>query len=402
MNACSREMWMMVVVAVLVVSGHSGEVSGQEFRYQPVSTTGAGAIIDNSTTEGVPSEIILETGDCQVTFELKVRGWGQAPGDPALGAYQATSDNPASYDNGIGEPLSTWRPFTEDGCFIDSNRPDWVFFGLTPLPGPHDDCELGSVCMGGSVTDPGTTCYGGTWIVDVPTYAKGTYEIQMMADTSRTFMHDEIAQFIPGLVRTSALLTVVTGQCCYDTGSGGGCADDVTEAECAALADGGMYSFFSDGSTCATNACEPCTTCDDGNSCTNDWCNTETGWCHFDPNYEVGTECCDPDGGTVILLDDGIECTEDVCDPLTGIVVHDPLPSGTGCDDGNPCSINDICDGTATAGACVGGLPADEMIACPGGDVDCPDDWICETDSGDPIRVLRPGGPDVRVLRMLF
>ena len=97
-------------------------------------------------------------------------------------------------------------------------------------------------------------------------------------------MNDDIAQLIPGLVRTSALLTVVTGRCCYDTGSGGGCADGVIETECAALAEGGMYAFYTDGTTCATHSCEPCTTCNDWNACTDDWCNPETGWCHFDPN----------------------------------------------------------------------------------------------------------------------
>jgi len=47
--------------------------------------------------------------------------------------------------------------------------------------------------------------------------------------------------------------------------------------------------------------------------------------------------------------DDGNPCTDDYCDSLLIQCVHDTL-SGISCDDGNPCTVNDICQN----GNCVG------------------------------------------------
>jgi Beta-propeller repeat len=43
--------------------------------------------------------------------------------------------------------------------------------------------------------------------------------------------------------------------------------------------------------------------------------------------------------------DDKNDCTIDSCDPLTYQCVHAPVADGTKCEDGNTCTINDICQG---------------------------------------------------------
>jgi hypothetical protein len=129
---------------------------------------------------------------------------------------------------------------------------------------------------------------------------------------------------------------------------------------------------------------DPCddVNCNDGNSCTRDTCTHDcsTATCHHDP-VANGTRCkvsgvsgvcmggvCDLCSG-VVCEDDGNECTSDICDRNTGrcgvpaadgtVCEHKGLFSGlcasgfcakSGCDDGvcddgNECT-NDTCDST--------------------------------------------------------
>jgi hypothetical protein len=60
---------------------------------------------------------------------------------------------------------------------------------------------------------------------------------------------------------------------------------------------------------------------------------------YVDVVFATGTGC-----------DDGNPCTEDTCDPISGCV-HTNAPDGTACNDGNVCTANDTCGG----GTCVGG-----------------------------------------------
>lgn len=93
------------------------------------------------------------------------------------------------------------------------------------------------------------------------------------------------------------------------------------------------------------------TNCDDGNSCTNDLCNSANG-CYYTPNTgnscEDGDACttgdtcasgsCAPGGPTV--CNDSNACTVDTCDSGSGCVYTD---NSAACDDGNCCTI-DSCE----------------------------------------------------------
>ncbi|HEV8703044.1 MAG TPA: thrombospondin type 3 repeat-containing protein [Candidatus Polarisedimenticolia bacterium] len=123
--------------------------------------------------------------------------------------------------------------------------------------------------------------------------------------------------------------------------------------------------------------CGP-TPCDDGQPCTHDYCEPESGSCQ-----SVQRTC-----------DDGDPCTVDLCDDETGQCIFSPLP----CDDGNVCT-RDFCD--AQTGSCrhlsePDGLPCDDESICTEFDacqrglcagvplVSCDDRNPCTLDGCDP------------------
>jgi fibro-slime domain-containing protein len=98
--------------------------------------------------------------------------------------------------------------------------------------------------------------------------------------------------------------------------------------------------------------------CNDGNPC------TVNDTCHYDVN---GLSVCD---GTPKNCDDENQCTNDTCDINNGQCLH-TLLSSIPCDDGNPCTLNDICNN----GQCIG-----RLRDCNDNN-ECTDD-ICDTNTG--------------------
>lgn len=129
-------------------------------------------------------------------------------------------------------------------------------------------------------------------------------------------------------------------------------------------------------------SCDPGTTldCDDGDACTDDSCDSETGCVNTAINCDDSNACtedsCDPASGCVntaigcddqdactvdtcdtlgcqhsaVSCDDGNECTDDTCDPTNGCMNTNSPP-------GTECSIG-VCDGNGTCG---GGTPVPEF-----------------------------------------
>ncbi|MCP9769344.1 hypothetical protein EGI22_15640, partial [Lacihabitans sp. LS3-19] len=91
-------------------------------------------------------------------------------------------------------------------------------------------------------------------------------------------------------------------------------------------------------------------TCDDNNICTeNDQC--------------IAGNCS---GTSISCPDDGNLCTTAACNPLSGCI---QVNNNSACDDGDPCTINDVCHN----GVCAG-IPKT-----------CDDGNPCTTDSCDPL-----------------
>jgi len=141
------------------------------------------------------------------------------------------------------------------------------------------------------------------------------------------------------------------------------------------------------GIPCYANADCP----NDWNPCTDDRCDLGTGNCAYETLPEFSPcsyAACAPGGycgggtcmGTAMLCDDGNVCTKDLCDLESGECLYTPYSgtpvwhgftglSETTCDDGIPCTDNDTC----VAGACAGAA------------IECDDGNLCTVDSCDPL-----------------
>lgn len=95
--------------------------------------------------------------------------------------------------------------------------------------------------------------------------------------------------------------------------------------------------------------------CTAGGTCQSGQCTGGTPIVCSDGDVCNGVESCDSLLGcqTGLPLDcsDGEPCTDDPCDALAGCSQHVPLPDGAACDDGDPCTVLDLCQNDT----CVGG-----------------------------------------------
>ena len=363
-------------------------------RWQPISSTGS-YTIDGTT-------IHLPGGPAEVTFEIVLSGWGSAAGAPELGAYQGTLVS-AGYENGVGDPLvpKGWPGTPEDGAFIDHIRADFPFRDLTPLAGVMTttlDYEWGGSGVAGTFPDGGGDYYGGVLIVEVPAGAGGTYVIDWNPSEIKTFLNDQTAQAIPGLVRQAATIEIPIGRCCASIGLvTATCRNNYSQTMCDAMPAPRDLLFDE---TCANCGCPDCETdpdCNDFDVCTSETCDLVCG-CQYTLLYNSAVDCCNAADGTTAPFDDGNDCTFDYClkrCTLTGgtCYLDSECPGGSGdlcqttseaehwlypeeqvCSNANECIINDHCDG---AGTCIGTLPADLDISCTE-DGDCPGQtWFC-------------------------
>jgi hypothetical protein len=181
------------------------------------------------------------------------------------------------------------------------------------------------------------------------------------------------------------------GQCAGDLLPGvpdDPCRECTCDAEggftCDAANDGGECianpSICTTGDTCLEGTCVPGepVDIDDGNQCTEDWC--DKGVVIHQP--KLSGKCDDGNPCTVDDIcnlgncqpGDAVECVEEpcssgvFCDPELGCV-QTWLNAGSSCDDGSPCTEQDACD---------------DAHACAGEFIPCNDGNLCTTDSCDP------------------
>jgi uncharacterized repeat protein (TIGR01451 family) len=137
--------------------------------------------------------------------------------------------------------------------------------------------------------------------------------------------------------------------------------------------------------------------CDDGDPCTDDFAD-ETNACFCSHSAAVdGSSCSDGDactgtvgaddscvggvciGGGTVDCNDGNACTADSCDPDTGCVSET-----INCDDGNPCNGSESCDSLS---GCVPGVP----VVCTPSD-QCHVAGTCDPGSGTCSNPTAPDG----------
>ncbi len=186
------------------------------------------------------------------------------------------------------------------------------------------------------------------------------------------------------------------------------CTDDscdpgtgAVHANNTASCDDGSVCTTSD--SCAGGACVGSAplNVDDGNGCTDDSCDPDTGAVHANntASCDDGSVCTTSDscaggacvGSAPLNVDDGNGCTDDSCDPMTGAIHTNNTAS---CDDGDACTAGDVCGG----GTCNSGAPVScqQYVCSDGLDndgddlIDYPADPECTSPStgrevGDPL-----------------
>ena len=239
-----------------------------------------------------------------------------------------------------------------------------VKFDKVPMPPPQGSTPLvvGTLQPGGIILDPPAE----VTYPNVEGYAPG--------DVADVFaFHHDIGQFVnigPGTVSEDGTVVV------SDPGFG--------------IVQSGWHCLIRLPGPAAN--CENCD-CDDGNSCTEDFC--EDGTCFNAPIICADGNFCTTDfcinGGCAsepIDCDDGSVCTDDSCNPSSGC---EYTPVDGPCDDGDECTLNDMCSG----GSCDGEpIDCDDANACTddvciGGSCfndprDCDDGNECTEDTCDP------------------
>ena len=151
-----------------------------------------------------------------------------------------------------------------------------------------------------------------------------------------------------------------------------GCEFTPNQVSCNDNNDCTLADTCSQGSCLGTEAKQ----CDDLNPCTDDTCDAQSGQCVFTPNVlpcDDGNPCSVQDlcadsqcSGTPADCDDANPCTDDDCDPEQGCV---STPNQSPCDDANICTLKDncgdgICAGTALLN-CDDGNPCTDNACVP-------------------------------------
>jgi len=360
-------------------------------------------------------------------FDVTVSSWD--PQQPNDGPYVHTvqvSINAAGYMNGIGANLAPpliactndsagnalcRAAFGEDWakCELSTCKPGYVDKSGTKRAAENwcapDGCNQGDVDTSTyfyrffviaetSQLDRHYAHYVGSLVLDIPGKesvdgpAKGVYTVNPRS--AETFLDDGTID-IPTLQENGFIVEIKLGSCCHNLGTPeAGCIDALLSNECE-IPSNGPY-FWNPGDACdnppTADGCRQCLIvgrntdpmCDDGDECTDDDC-TPIFTCTHSAigGWDTGTECCEGGGASPVItvLEDGDACTVDTCvnsppnppkPPAmeTGTANHDPVAAGgLTCNDGNPCTTPDLCDGvhSQAGGGCVG---ADvNLVTCP-------------------------------------
>ena len=191
----------------------------------------------------------------------------------------------------------------------------------------------------------------------------------------------------------------VTPANCND---GNPCTDDACDADSGCTHTDNLLACDDDdvcsvGDQCLDGVCgagSEALGCDDGNPCTLDSCDAAAGCGHVpqDGLCDDENECtlndhcqagqCVFDG--LLVCDDGNPCTADTCDGSQGCIVANQEGA---CSDGNACTLNDVCkDGKCIPGPapdCNDYNPCTDDFCAAGQCQHVPNDAVCD-DDGNP------------------
>ncbi len=257
------------------------------FDLVPIGSTGP-------VTSLVGNSIEIPGGGVVVELELRISNWG-ATGDGTLLAAEATIDG-SGYCSGAGDPLyPVGYPGTPvlvcpqgNGCPIDGetcdeggfvaglectatgescvvspcfglgnfciNNQRYVFNRTIADPGPNYHVFYPGLnyqyigFSGFGVADVGESAMFGTLLVEIPTGASGTYNINFLPDSDLTWHLDGLGDPYAVVNLNGATVTIPSGSCCFNFGPDTTqCINNVSETTCDAQE---QPSHFRSGESC--------------------------------------------------------------------------------------------------------------------------------------------------------
>jgi len=252
------------------------------------------------------------------------------------------------------------NPCTTDGCAKKT--------GCTHDGKAGAGCDDGNICTSDdacAVTAGKATCEGGTYTCACKTTADCKAKEDGDACNGTLVCDQSGAKPVCKIDKT----TVVTCAASSDVCQVNRCGKTTGKCGLIAVADGKPCD--ADGSVCTSNdacvagSCKagPTAKCDDVNPCTNDACDAKKGCqhtantasCNADDNACTVADGCSNKvciAGKKKTCDDGNACTADACDTKTGKCGYNAgAKNGTPCDDGSVCTLGDTC----AAGFCKAG-----------------------------------------------
>ncbi len=266
---------LVIAFSILAMPAQAQNPPGNtNFDLVPIGSTG-------TVTSLVGNDIVIPGGDVVVELELRISGWA-ATGDGDLLSAQATIDG-SGYCSGVGDPLypvgypgapvfscPQGNGCPDDGftcadggflwtsaCIFSSNAGErcngnadcpgglclddpsnkFVYGSLISVisyPGLNYQYALDS--QFGAIVDDGSYDMFGTLLVEIPPDAIGTYNMNFLQDSEKTFSADGVADFFAVVNLNGASITIPSGSCCFNFGPGTTqCVNNVSETTCEAL-----------------------------------------------------------------------------------------------------------------------------------------------------------------------
>jgi len=345
-------------------------------------SSGTGTPLDRAHTPCVDADSTVFSPSCGAAYgvpALPPGPPGPPPGDLKCGNYfcptclvVTAGDECDGFWQEVGRP--TWPgaaqavPFNIPGC-NSINRA----CGATSSSAPF-------------APDTGSEVYGMTFVLAADAGAAGTYTISIDGtNVGGNFLQVVDASVEPfGFAKiTPALVTIPTGSCCFDLGSGS-CEEGVDRDTCTNTHVG--TTIFRPGQACPAGggpACAVCTLdgsisdplCNDSDACTVDTCVGLSLCTHVATPALGPDDCCNPLTNGRTNNNDGDPCTQDICinglaesvlGAQSGTASNPASPDGATCDDNNPCSGSDQCTGGLCAGTNINGTPCLVNADCQG------------------------------------
>jgi RHS repeat-associated protein len=292
----------------------------------------------------VPAALRTKLGGNYNDLKLRI-AVNVSNGEPASYRVDRFTFGPASQCS----PQPDGNPCTDDIC--DNGVPAW------PLRPGGASCDTNTtVCDGVGTCSAAGVCEIGP----APSIDDGNSCTSDACDPVNGVVH----------------LPVATGVSCETDGDA---CNGVSRCDGAGACATGTAPTSDDNNPCTVDSCDPETGVQHTPRPAGSSCDADANVCNGDAQCNASAACV---AGVPPVVDDGNPCTTDTCNPSSG-VAHQPVANGTACTDGSACTTGDSCQ----AGACVAGA----AIVCTALD-QCHDAGTCNPQTGACSTVAKPDG----------